>query len=218
MAGKDSMSLQKFLVDNRLELIERTQAKLATRRFPQSREVEMKHGVPAFLSQLGAVLREQDEQEERDPEQGPASNPAANAQIVRSAALHGQDLRRMGFTIEQVVRGYGDVCQAVTELAGRQGATLTITEFHTLNRCLDNAIAGAVASWDEEQNQALTDAEGRLDVFRRKVLSLIGAATVCADELLAGHVGTGGTTAAVFRNCLIEMRSLVDYPKWVAPQ
>jgi hypothetical protein len=216
MAGKDSMSLQKFLVDNRLELIERTQAKVATRRFPQPSEAEMKHGVPVFLSQLGTVLREQDEQEERDPAQGPESNPAANAQIVRSAALHGQDLRKLGFTIEQVVRGYGDVCQAVTELAGRQGATLTITEFHTLNRCLDNAIAGAVASWDEEQNKARADAEGRLDMFRQKLLGLVGTATVCADAFQAGHVGSGGTTAAVFRNCLVEMRSLVDDPNWVA--
>jgi hypothetical protein len=216
MPGKDSMSLQKFLVDNRLELIERTQAKVATRRFPQPSEAEVKHGVPVFLSQLGMVLSEQDRQEERDPAKGRESNPVANAQIVRSAALHGQDLRKLGFTIEQVVRGYGDVCQAVTELAGRQGATLTITEFHTLNRCLDNAIAGAVASWEEEQNKALTDAEGRLALFRRKLLSLVGAATACAEALLAGQVGSGSTTAAVFRNCLVEMRSVVDDPRWVA--
>jgi hypothetical protein len=85
-------------VDNRRELIERTQAKVATRRFPQPSEAEMKHGVPVFLSQLGTVLQEQ---EERDPAQGPESNPAANAQIVRSAALHGQDLRQLGSTIEQ---------------------------------------------------------------------------------------------------------------------
>jgi hypothetical protein len=104
----------------------------------------------------------------------------------------------------------------VTELAGRQGATLTITEFHTLNRCLDNAIAGAVASWDEERNKARADAEGRLDVFRRKLLGLVGTATVCVDAFQAGHVGSGGTTAAVFRNCWVEMRSLVDDPKWVA--
>jgi hypothetical protein len=198
------MSLQKFLVDNRRELIERTQAKVATRRLPQPSEAEMEHGVPAFLSQLGTVLREE---EERDPAQKAESDSAANAHIVRSAALHGQDLRKLGFTIEQVVRGYGGVCQAVTELAGRQGAMLTIAEFHTLNRCLDNAIAGAVASWNEEQNKALTEAKGRLDLFRRELLGLVGTATVSFDALRAGHVGSGGTTATVFRSCLVERRS-----------
>jgi hypothetical protein len=33
------------------------------------------------------------------------------------AGLHGRDLFHQGFTIEQVVRDYGDVCQAVTKLA-----------------------------------------------------------------------------------------------------
>jgi hypothetical protein len=203
------MSLQKFLVDNRHELIERTRAKVATRRFPQPSGAEIEHGVPVFLSQLGTVLREE---EERDPAH---SSSSANANIVRSATLHGQSLRKFGFTIEQVVRGYGDVCQAVTELAGRQGAMLTVAEFHTLNRCLDNAIAGAVASWNEDQSLALAKAEGRLDSFRRELLALVGSATVAFDALGARRVRSGGTTAAIFRNCLVEMRSLVDDPKWV---
>jgi hypothetical protein len=207
------MSLQKFLVDNRQELIERTRAKVAARRFPEPSEVEMEHGVPVFLSQLCTVLRDE---EERDPAQKAESTAASNAHIVRSAALHGQDLRKSGFTIEQVVRGYGDVCQAVTELAGRQGAMLTMAEFHTLNRCLDNAIAGAVASWHEEQNKALTEAEGRLDLFRQELLDLVGTATVSYRALRARRVPRGGTTAAAFRSCLVEMRSLLDDPKWGA--
>lgn len=207
------MSLQKFLVDNRLELIQRTRAKVATRRFPQPSEVEMENGVPVFLSQLGTVLRDE---EERDPTQKAESSSSANAHIMRSATLHGQDLRRFGFTIEQVVRGYGDVCQAVTELAGGQGATLTIAEFHTLNRCLDNAIAGAVSSWHEEQNKSLAEAGERRESFRRALSNLVGTATVSLDALRAGCVGSGGTTTAVLRNCLVEMRSLLDDPKWVA--
>ena len=38
----------------------------------------------------------------------------------------------------------GDICQAVTELALEQHAPITTEEFHTLNRCLDTAIAEAV--------------------------------------------------------------------------
>jgi hypothetical protein len=64
--------------------------------------------------------------------------------VGTTAALHGRDLFREGFTIEQVVRDYGDVCQAVTKLAIETGVPISVDEFRTFNRCLDNAIAGAV--------------------------------------------------------------------------
>ena len=38
----------------------------------------------------------------------------------------------------------GDICQAITEIALEQHVPLTVEEFHTLNRCLDIAIAEAV--------------------------------------------------------------------------
>ena len=46
--------------------------------------------------------------------------------------------------MSQVVHDYGDVCQAITELALERKAPITVKEFHTLNRCLDTAIAEAV--------------------------------------------------------------------------
>jgi len=77
--------------------------------------------------------------------------------------LHGQDLLKFGFTIEQVVHDYGDICQAVTELAEERGVNLSIAEFHTLNRCLDDAIASAVSSWSEERGRKRTDNADKAD-------------------------------------------------------
>jgi hypothetical protein len=51
--------------------------------------------------------------------------PSSTETIMRSATLHGHDLRKLGFTIEQVVYDYGDICQAVTELAMSEGAAVT---------------------------------------------------------------------------------------------
>ena len=51
------------------------------------------------------------------------------------------------YSIDQVVHDCGDICQAVTELAAEMKALVTIAEFHTLNRCLDNAIADAVTPY-----------------------------------------------------------------------
>ena len=59
------------------------------------------------------------------------------------------------FTVDQVVHDYGDVCQAVTALAVEQSSTITVDEFRTLNRCLDNAIADAVASFGQARQFSL---------------------------------------------------------------
>lgn len=56
-----------------------------------------------FLDQLQSALR-----------LGETTSP----EISKSAIKHGHDLLRQGFTVSQVVHDYGDVCQAITELAG----------------------------------------------------------------------------------------------------
>jgi hypothetical protein len=201
------MSLQQFLIDNRAELIRRTRAKVASRPSPQPTEAEMELGVPLFLSQLGTEL---DTEEKKALKSLPA--PTQTDDITQSATLHGRSLRKFGFTIEQVVHDYGDVCQAVTELAEEQSATVTTSEFHTLNRCLDNAIAGAVTSWNDERDKSRGNGQGRQDLFRLELLNLVGTASVSFDALRAGRVGSGGATAAILRKCLVEMRSLLDDP------
>jgi hypothetical protein len=208
------MSLQQFLLDNRAELIKRTRAKVASRPSPQPSEGEMEHGVPLFLTQLCIALGEEGRYAGTE-DSGAKPTPTAN--IAQSANLHGQTLRKFGFTIEQVVHDYGDVCQAVTELAEElDDAGFTAAEFHTLNRCLDNAIAGAVSSWNEERERSLPRGPGPKQAFRLELLNLVGTATVSFDALRAGRVGGGGATAALVRKCLIEMRTVLDDPKWVA--
>ena len=76
----------------------------------------------------------------------------ASNEIGQSAKTHGHDLLLKGFTIEQVVHDYGDVCQSVTDLAVEMGAPISTDDFRTLNRCLDNAIAGAVTEFTLKQS------------------------------------------------------------------
>jgi hypothetical protein len=87
--------------------------------------------VPVFLDQLRNALR-----------LGETTSP----EISTSAIRHGHDLLRQGFTVSQVVHDYGDVCQAITELAVELNAPISTEDFRILNRCLDDAIAGAVTS------------------------------------------------------------------------
>jgi hypothetical protein len=61
--------------------------------------------------------------------------------------------------VSQVVHDYGDVCQAITELAGEMDAPISTEDFRTLNRCLDDAIAGAVTEYGREQNESGIEGE-----------------------------------------------------------
>jgi hypothetical protein len=80
-----------------------------------------------FLAQLGSALR-----------LGLPSSPRMSV----SAIQHGHDLLLQGFTVSQVVHDYGDVCQAITELAVETDAPISTEDFRMLNRCLIDALAG----------------------------------------------------------------------------
>ena len=84
---------------------------------------------------------------------------AAAERKSRRAIKHGQDLLRQRFTMSQVVHEYGDVCQAITELAVELNAPISTDDFRTLNRCLDDAIAGAATEYGRERNQSGIDGE-----------------------------------------------------------
>ena len=60
--------------------------------------------------------------------QSPATELGAAA-MGASAARHGDEMRRMGFTVGQIVHDYGGLCQAITELAVEKGASIGSAEF-----------------------------------------------------------------------------------------
>src|SRR5688572_14576330 len=113
--------LSEFITENRDEIVRCCRAKVATRSIPTPSEAEITHGVPLFLDQLVNVLR---------------SGGTSSLAIDRSAARHGHDLLLQGFTVSQVVHDYGDVCQAITELAAATNAPISVEDFRMLNRCL----------------------------------------------------------------------------------
>jgi hypothetical protein len=155
--------LHEFIAVNRDEIISRCRAKVSARSIPPPAEGGIDHGVPVFLDQLGDALR-----------LGQITSPA----ISRSAIKHGHDLLRQGFTVSQVVHDYGDVCQAITELAVELNAPISTDDFRTLNRCLDDAIAGAVTEYGRERNQSGIDGESargseRLGFFAHELRNLM---------------------------------------------
>jgi signal transduction histidine kinase len=192
--------LHEFITINREEIVLRCRAKVATRSLPPPTAAEIDHGVPLFLDQLVATLR--------------AGQGHINPEISRSALLHGHDLFLQGFTVSQVVHDYGHICQSITELALEQDAPISTDDFRTLNRCLDDAIAGAVTEFGRARNQSVldgADARGheRLGFLTHELRNLLNTSILAFDVLQTGDVGVGGSTGTVLRRNLLGARSLI---------
>jgi hypothetical protein len=72
------------------------------------------------------------------------ATPFPTAASDASVADRGADLLTLGFTVGQVIGDYGEICQAITAVAGQYDATVTAGELLVLHHCLDTAIAGAL--------------------------------------------------------------------------
>jgi signal transduction histidine kinase len=191
--------LQEFIVLNRDQIIRRCKEKVAARSTVPAEVPVIDRGVPMFLDQLGDAL---------------SHGPVTNIEISHSAIKHGRDLLLQGFTVSQVVHSYGDVCQAITELAVQTNAPMTIEEFGTLNRCLDDAIAGAVTEYGRGRAQSTLEGETareqqRLGFFAHELGNLINTGMIAFEILKAGNVGVGGSTGAVLQRSLLGLRTLV---------
>jgi len=209
--------LHDFLSVNRIELIDRCRAKVARRMGPRGRP-ELEHGIPLFLDQLVKTLRV--EQTAHPSQSWKVSGPAgggnrALSEVGETATRHGRELLQQGFTIDQVVHDYGDLCQAITDLASERGAHIELDEFRTLNRCLDNAIADAVTEFSYQRETAITDQavralNERLGSLAHELRNHLHTAMLAREAIKAGHVGFSGATGAVLDRSLIGLRSLID--------
>jgi hypothetical protein len=209
--------LHEFLSSNRDELIRRCRSKVSRRDSPPATPAELEHGVPLVLEQLVWALRCEEENPgvDRDRTFGPSSKTPAAVENSRTSALHGKELLGQGYTVDQVVHDYGDICQAITELAQEKNAPVSVDEFHTFNRLLDNAIADAVASYGHHRDQSISaqgdqdqqDWRGALGDEQRKLLD---TAVKAFDALKVGNIGLRGATGALLEQSLAKLRDLMD--------
>ena len=192
--------LHEFITTYRDAIITRTREKLTNRPWPLVSTSELDYGVPLFLTQLSDTLRS---------EATATAMPLSD--IGEAGTRHGRELMALGFNVSQVVHDYGDICQAVTEIAIEQNAPVTVDEFHTLNRCLDDATAQAVT-----EHARLTAVKSNADETVRtgqwghELRNLINTALLAFQTLKQGHVAIGGSTGLVLGRTLMGLRDTID--------
>jgi hypothetical protein len=203
--------LHEFLTSNRQLLINRCRENVAARLEPADTKATIDTGVPLFLQQLVEILRDEQKTDFRGVN---SERTPAPTEIGRAAALHGAELLRRGCSADQVVHAYGDVCQCVTTLAVEQRVHISADEFRTLNRCLDNAIADAVAAYGSVHQTSIDrqaeTLQQRLIVFSAEHRRLIDIAIQSLAAVKTGNIGLGGATGTLLAHALEELRSLPD--------
>src|SRR5687767_4817124 len=188
--------LYEFVTTYRDAIITRAREKLTARPWPAASPQELENGVPLFLTQLSDTLRS-----------ASTGTPHSDGALSSGATLHGRDLLALGFTVSQVVHDYGDICQAVTEIAIEQHAPITTEEFRTLNSCLDTAIAEAVTEHARITAETRSQDESeRLGHAAHETRDLLNTALLAYQTLKRGTVAINGSTGAVLGRSLMSLR------------
>jgi len=218
------LALSEFIDTHSAELIERCRLKVVGRSVRNPAFPEPTSGIPIFLGQLVETLRSENDPQEAarralaSAGQAGQLKPAERHVPAGMAAMseqHGAVLQRQGYSIDQVVHDYGDLCQAITELAIESGAGITTDEFHSLNRCLDFAIADAVTGFAGSRDdyasasgdRAISERLGKLAHEQRNLLNSV---MLSISAMRRGSVGIGGATAKVLDRSLLGLRDLID--------
>lgn len=210
--------MYQFLANNREELIARCKAKVAARPHRSATMQQLVHGIPIFLEQLTRTLEAEEKGRAAEGERisgASGGGPLSVSEIGMTAAAHGKELLELGFSVDQVVHDYGDLCQAITDLAAERDAPFTIDEFRTLNRCLDNAIADAVtefSSWrDASRQRAWAAAENqRLGFLVHELRNAIGTASLAVSALEMSSMPVSGATGAILKRSIEALKRLTE--------
>jgi signal transduction histidine kinase len=207
-----------FLTNNRDELVARCRIKVARRPRRGASDVQLANGIPMFLDQVIRTL-----QAEENVDDGTSARISGNSggdllelsEIGVSATAHGRQLVLLDYAVDQVVHDYGDLCQAITDLAFERDAPFSVDEFRTLNRCLDNAIADAVTAFAAQRDEMLalrqeSEATQRLGFLAHELRNALNSASLAVGALEAGNMTVGGATGAVLKRSLLSLENLID--------
>jgi signal transduction histidine kinase len=185
-------------VTNHRKLIERRSRELFLDSPPPKAGVgDIQQGIPILIDQLVDTLRRGDRTSEDE--------------IARVATKSGGLLFARGFTVGELVRGYGTVCEAMTKIAQELNIGFSNQEFEMLNRVLDVAIAASVTEYLRERTIASADQElQHIGALAHELRNALSAAVMAFSVIRQGVVGTTGQTADTLDRSLRRMGDSLD--------
>ena len=154
-------------------------------------------GVRILIDQLEETLRRGDR--------------ASEDEIERVAARYGALLFARGFTVGELVRGYGTICEAVTKVGQELNMSFSSREFEMLNRVIDVAIAASVTEYLQQRANVTADEElQHIGALAHEIRNALSAAVMAFSVLKQGIVGSRSRTSETIERSLKRMGDLLD--------
>ncbi len=200
------MLLHKFLLAERDKILALCSNKIMHLADSRSSSDEMERGLPLFYDELIEVLRA-DADEFAQVRDNTIENVHRN-----SAERRGKESLRLGYSISQVVHGYGALCQAITQYIEEDSSqTASPREFNRLNFCLDIAIAEAVTEFNRGQRENAERSEvERLGFLAHELRNSLTSASLAYQLVKTGKVGADGSTSQIIERAHTRMREIID--------
>jgi signal transduction histidine kinase len=206
--------VHQFLAANRVLILERSKS-LAERRNARSTVmVNIHSALPSLLVQITLMIRAQQQAGSEPQRGGIERGDTVDSLIGRSAAATGWALSEIGLPIEDIVLGYGDLCQAITELAVEFDAPFSVAQFRILNLCLDTAIANAVKAFTSARDEVMviknTARAEETAMVAHEMRNLIHTSLLAFTALKVGNLSVSGSTGLLAERSLLRLGKLAD--------
>jgi signal transduction histidine kinase len=194
--------LDEILLARRDELIERWRQRVLGTVSPRTLPApEIINSLPIFLEQLIEALRR--------ARTAAVASPALDHS--ESAAHHGSQRFRAGFSVQAVVREYGILRDCIFDLLQETGAELSLDELRVLSHALSTGVADAVSRFSQERDAELErQAAEHLAFLAHELRNPITSARFAIDLLRQKSEGKAPREIEVIHRSLRQLQELID--------
>jgi len=197
------MALHDILVVKRDEVLRRWKTQVQGTLAPEAMPaLEIIDHVPEFLDEILAALR---------ADAGLLSAAPPSKQST-TAATHGAQRLRLGFSLDAVVREYGALRQTIVTAASDEGAALTLRELEVLVDCIVNGIASAVTEYTQRRDaELLRQANEHFAFIAHELRNPLSSATVSLELLKSnGTLATESRSVRALESGLRRTTELIE--------
>src|SRR5687767_8469387 len=140
------MALHEVLAARREDVVLRWKVQVRGTLAPEAMPpLELENDIPEFVDEIASALRMDSGLSPRGP----------SPEQSTSAAGHGAQRLRLGFSLDSVVREYGALRDAIVDTATDSGAELTLRELQVLFDAIITGIAHAVTAYTLQRDAEL---------------------------------------------------------------
>jgi signal transduction histidine kinase len=138
----------------------------------------------------------------------PPSTPAHR----KTAAIHGAQRLRLGFSLDSVVREYGAICDAILATADEAGAAITRKEMQVIFHSMISGIAHAVSEYARQRDAELSrQANEHFAFIAHELRNPLSSAVLAFQQLEAkGHLPAAERSVGALARGLRRANALVD--------